>query len=89
MTPEAIHEQQLVTADVDRMLRLSDLKQAGILSEAECQLVEALEAHRIGSALVSEVVAAPDGHLDASSRRLTMTAEQRAQADAILTRHGA
>lgn len=88
MTPEAIQDQQRVTEDVDRVLRLSDLKKAGVLTDEECLLVETLEAHRIGSALGSEVVANPGGQPDATSQRLTMTQEQRAAADAILSRHG-
>lgn len=88
MMPEAMHDQQQVTADVDRVLRLSDLKVAGVLSEEERVLVETLEAHRIGSVLSSEVVAGPGSHPDATSQRLTMNEAQRTAADAILTRHG-
>lgn len=88
MTPEAIQDQKQVTEDVDRVLRLSDLKLAGVLTDEECTLVDKLEAHRIGSALGSEVVAGPGAQPDATSQRLTMTEEQRAAADAILARHG-
>jgi len=84
----AIDDQQEVTADIDRMHRLCDLKQAGVLSSDEAEFVTSLEQHRIGSAVGSQVVATPGLHVAAQSDRLKLTTDQRHQADSILHGHG-
>jgi hypothetical protein len=81
-------EQQQVTEDVSRVQRLVDLKNAGVLTPEEAAFVEAIEQHRVGSAIVSEVVAGAAPRPEASSQHLTLDDAQRARADAILAAHG-
>ncbi len=88
MSIDSLHEQGLVTADVDRVLRLTDLERAGLLDDAERAFLAELEQHRIGSALGNEVLAAPGAPPEAHSQRLTMSDAQRARADAILSAYG-
>ena len=52
-------DQQQVTQDVDRMLRLNDLLAAGILTDDERAFVEQLQEHRIGSVIETEMIVAP------------------------------
>jgi HPt (histidine-containing phosphotransfer) domain-containing protein len=83
-----IDDQQQVTADIDRIHRLCDLKQAGVLSADETEFVTSLEQHRVGSVVGSQIVAAPSLRVPARSDRLKLTSDQRQQADLILHDHG-
>ena len=87
-TEAPIDDQQQVTADIDRIHRLCDLKQAGVLSADEAEFVTSLEQHRVGSVVGSQIVAAPSLRVAAQSDRLKLTTDQRHQADSILHGHG-
>lgn len=81
-------EQRQVTKDVSRVQRLVDLRNAGVLSPDEAAFVDVVEQHRVGSAIVSEVVAGAAPRPEASSQHLTLDDWQRERADAILSAHG-
>jgi len=87
-TETVLDDQQQVTADIDRVHRLCDLKQAGVLSPDEAEFVTSLEQHRVGSVVGSQVVVAPSLQVPAQSARLKLTTDQRQQADSILHGHG-